>query len=378
MTRAGESPGPSPSTATGSSSQDTPEGRWGLLLINLGTPDSTRIPDVRRYLREFLSDERVLDISPAKRAFVLNAFILPFRPKQAAEAYEQVWTERGSPLLFHGHDLVEKVQKRVGADVPVKLAMRYQNPPIASVLEQFRKNAIDRIVVVPLFPQYSSAAWGSAVEKVVVEAAKAWDVPSLQIVPPFYDHPAFLDAFAAVAQPVLDDFRPDHTLLSFHGLPERHCQKSDASGGEHCLRSEDCCDQIVPANRNCYRAQCFATARGIATRLGLEEEAWTITFQSRLGRDPWIRPYTDEVVVERAKSGVKRLAILSPAFVADCLETLEELAIRAREDFQEHGGEELRLIPSLNSTDVWADALVQIVRENSALGARKATQPGVV
>jgi ferrochelatase len=341
--------------------------------VNLGTPDSTSVADVRRYLREFLSDPRVLDISPVLRSFLLNVVILPRRPKESAAAYRQIWTERGSPLLFHGQDLVAKVKVRLGDDVPVELAMRYQNPSIASALERFRDNGVDRVVVLPLFPQYSSAAWGSAVEKVFAEASRLWNVPAVHVVPPFYDHPGFLDAFAGVARPVIQDLEPEMVLMSFHGLPERHCIKSDTSGGAHCLRSDSCCERIVEANRNCYRAQCFATAQGLVERLGLSEDGHVVTFQSRLGRDPWIRPYTDEVVVELAKKGVKKVAILSPAFVADCLETLEELAIRASEDFRKHGGEELRLVPSLNSEDAWADAVVRIVRENSALGVTTTT-----
>ena len=349
------------------SAQENVANRWGLLLVNLGTPDSTRVPDVRKYLKEFLSDPRVLDISAPVRSLVLNLFILPFRPKQSAEAYEKVWTQRGSPLLFHGLDLVEKVRAHLPG-VPTELGMRYQSPSIASALQKMRADGVDRIVVLPLFPQYSSAAWGSAVEKVFAEASKLWNVPSIQVIPPFYDHPQFLDTFAGVARPVIDALKPDKVLMSFHGLPERHCTKSDESGGQHCFKTDSCCDTIVPANRSCYRAQCFQTANGIASRLGLGDDEFQITFQSRLGRDPWIRPYTDEVVNDLAKAGVKKIAILSPAFVADCLETLEELAIRALEDFQKHGGEELRLVPSLNSEDAWVETVLTLLREKSVLG----------
>ena len=341
--------------------------RHGLLLVNLGTPDAPRTPDVRRYLREFLSDPRVFDMHPAKRGLILNLFILPFRPRQSAEAYRKIWTERGSPLLFHGEDLAAKLRRRLGPEVPIALGMRYQSPSIASALGSLCRAGTDRIVVVPLFPQYSSAAWGSAVEKVFDEAGRLWNVPALEVVPPFYDHPAYLDAVAAVARDAGAGFEADYTLMSFHGLPERQVTKSDRSGGGHCLR-EGCCATIVEANRYCYRAQCFATARGIAERLGLAEGQWEVTFQSRLGGDPWIRPFTDERVLELARDGVGRVAVLSPAFVADCLETLEELAIRAREDFAANGGGELRLIPSLNSEEVWVDALLEIVNEAAALG----------
>jgi ferrochelatase len=337
----------------------------GLLLVNLGTPDSPDVPDVRRYLREFLSDPRVLDTSAVLRQLVLNLFILPFRPKQSSEAYRQIWTERGSPLLFHGKDLVAKIQSRLGDGVPVALAMRYQNPSIARALADFRRDGVDSIAVLPLFPQYSSAAWGSAVEMVFKEASKLWNVPSIQVVPPFYDHSGYLEAFADVARPVLEGLQPDAVVMSFHGLPERHCVKSDESDGRHCFQSPDCCETIVSANRNCYRAQCFATARGLGARLGISDEIMHVCFQSRLGRDPWIRPYTDEVILALARSGTRRVAVLSPAFVADCLETLEEIGIRARQDFLKHGGEELELVPSLNATDRWVEAIITMLVETT-------------
>ena len=343
--------------------------RWGLLLVNLGTPDAPDTPAVRRYLREFLSDPRVLDVGAVTRAFVLNLLILPFRPRQSAEAYRKVWTERGSPLLFHGLDLVEKVRSLVGDATQVELAMRYQNPSVTVALERFRAAGIDRIVVFPLFPQYSSSAFGSAVEEVFRVASRLWNVPTLQVVPPFYDHPEFVESFAAVAKPHLGKFQPDKVVMSFHGLPERQVVKSDESGS-HCLRSLTCCDEIVSANRNCYRAQCFATARSLAAHLELEPERYEVTFQSRLGRrTPWISPYTDHRIVELPQEGVRRVAVMCPAFVADCLETLEEIGLRASDDFRSAGGEELSLVPSLNSDDRWAEAVVRIGRESSASGA---------
>jgi ferrochelatase len=344
--------------------------RAGLLLINLGTPDSPNPRDVRPYLREFLSDPRVIDIAAWKRWLILNLFILPFRPKASGEAYEKIWTDRGSPLLFHTRDLAAKVQDRFGASVLVDLAMRYGRPSIPEALDRFREAGVDRIVVFPLYPQYSSAATGSSVEKAFLHAGERWNTPFLQVVPPFYDQPAFLDACAAVARPVIGRLHPERVLFSFHGIPERQCRKGDDTGA-HCLAREDCCARIVQANRNCYRAQCFASARAIAERLGIPEDRSVVSFQSRLGREPWIRPYTDEVVVSLAREGVKRAAILSPAFVADCLETIEELGMRAAERFVENGGEVLELVPSLNATDAWADAVVRLARDASGwLGER--------
>jgi ferrochelatase len=339
--------------------------RVGLLLVNLGTPDSTQVGDVRRYLDEFLSDPRVIDIPAWRRWLLLNLIILRFRPRKSAEAYEKIWTERGSPLLFHTQDLAAKVTRRFGDGAVVEYAMRYGNPSIPAALDRFKKSAVDRIVVFPLYPQYSSAATGSSIEKVVGDASRFWNTPFIQVVPPFYEHKAFIDACVGVARPAFEEADWERVIFSFHGLPERHCLKSDETGA-HCLKSASCCDRIVEANRNCYRAQCFATARGIASGLGVPEERRIICFQSRLGRTPWIRPYTDEVVVDLARGGVKRALILSSAFVADCLETIEELGIRAVDSFQGAGGERLRLVPSLNADDRWADGVVALARETSA------------
>ncbi len=335
----------------------------GVLLVNLGTPDSTSTGDVRRYLREFLSDPRVIDINPLARWLLLNLIILPFRPAKSAEAYKEIWTERGSPLLFHGLDLAEQVGKRMGSGYRVALAMRYGNPSIPDVIDRLVADGVERIVVLPLFPQYSSAATGSALDRVYQVAGEAWNVPAIEAVPAFYDHESFIGAFAAVARPHLEAFNPDFVLFSYHGVPERHVQKSDPSG-QHCLRKPDCCAAIGPANRYCYRAQCFASTRALVNALALEDGAYETSFQSRLGKTPWIKPYTDELLPELVNRGVKRLAVMCPAFVADCLETIEEIGMRAKEDWVEAGGEDLLLVPSLNSEGVWADAVVRLVKES--------------
>jgi protoporphyrin/coproporphyrin ferrochelatase len=333
----------------------------GLLLINLGTPDEPETAAVRRYLRQFLSDPRVIDINPLGRWLLLNLIILPTRPAKSAHAYRQIWdATRGSPLLSHSEDLTARVRARLGAGWQVELAMRYGKPSIEEGLAKMRAAGVDRIVVLPLFPQYASSSTGSAVEEAFRIAGAAWNVPALSIVDAFYEHPGFLDAFAAVGRPVIEALRADHVLFSFHGLPERQIQKSDESG-RHCLQSAGCCDQIGTANRNCYRAQSYATARGIASRLGLEAERWSVSFQSRLGRTPWIKPYTDVVLDELAARGIKRLAVYCPAFVADCLETLEEIGMRARDQFRAKGGEELVLVPSLNSSEPWVEAVIDLV-----------------
>lgn len=338
-----------------------PSTRIGVLPVNVGTPDAPHPPEVRRFLREFLGDPRVFDVSPALRWFLLNFVILPFRPRRSAEAYEKVWTPEGSPLLVHGRRFEGALQAALGEGFRVVLAMRYQTPSIRAAFETFRVEGIDRVVVLPLFPQFASATTGTVLEEAYRVAAGAWNTPHLRAVAPYYDHEGVIDAFGAVGEPILREIRPDHVLFSFHGLPERQVRKSDDSG-RHCLASDDCCARIVAANRNCYRAQCFATASLLASRLGLPADRWTVTFQSRLGRDPWIRPYTDETVVSLARAGVRRIAAFSPAFVADCLETIEEIGMQARASFLDHGGEEFRLVPSLNAHPRWIETAAQLVR----------------
>lgn len=334
--------------------------RAGVLLINLGTPDAPDTASVRRYLREFLHDPKVIDLHPVGRFLLVEGAILPTRPAQSAKAYRKIWTDAGSPLRVHSEALTRALQERLGNEVPVELGMQYGNPSIAAALGRLQARGVERLVVAPLFPQFATSSTGSSLEKVYRAVAAQWPMPALSTLPPFYAHPAFLDAFAAVARPQLAAFAPDHVLFSFHGLPERHMRKVDLSGA-HCLQSAECCARIVEANRYCYRAQCFATARGLALRLGLEPARQTVSFQSRLGRTPWIKPYTDLVLPELAKQGVKRLAVMCPAFVADCLETLEEIGIRGAEQWRGLGGEALTLVTSLNATVPWVEALTAML-----------------
>ncbi len=341
----------------------------GLLLCNLGTPDDPSPGSVRRYLREFLADPRVLDINPVGRWALLNLIILPLRPRKSAAAYRQIWTDRGSPLLTNSQDLTAAVRARLGDDWVVELGMRYQRPSIASALDKLRASGADRIVVFPLYPQYSASSTGSSVEEVFRVAARPWVTPTLSFIEPFYDDPGFIEAFAERGRPILQAEHPDHVLFSFHGLPERHMRKADPTGS-HCLAAAGCCDRLVAANRHCYRAQCFATARALGARLGWPEQSSSISFQSRLGRTPWIRPYTDVVLTELAAQGKKRVVVFCPAFVADCLETLEEIGIRAQRDFVAAGGERLTLVPSLNASTSWVDAVVGLVgRQAERFGA---------
>ncbi|MCW5803524.1 MAG: ferrochelatase [Deltaproteobacteria bacterium] len=338
--------------------------RHGLLLLNLGTPDEPTTPAVRRYLREFLGDPRVLDINPVGRSLLLNLIILPRRPARSAEAYRMIWDkERGSPLLYHSRDLAAAVAKKLGSAWAVELVMRYGSPSIESGLAALEQAGVDRIVVLPLFPQYASSSTGTAVARVMELARERWNVPALDFVPAFFDDPGFLDAFAAVGAPALAAAKPDHVLFSFHGLPVRQIVKTDKAGS-HCFKSDACCDTL--ANPHCYRAQSYATARSLARQLELPPETYTVCFQSRLGRTPWIQPYTDVVIEELAKKGVKRLAVFCPAFVADCLETVEEIGMRAVEQWKAAGGEELVLVPSLNATPRWVDAVAAMAERHAA------------
>jgi ferrochelatase len=331
----------------------------GLLLLNLGTPDDPQVPAVRRYLRQFLSDPRVIDIHPIARWLLLNLVILPFRPAKSAEAYRTIWTERGSPLLFYTRDLAERVQHELGAGWRVAVGMRYGRPAADQALAELHLAGCSPIHVLPLYPQYASASTGTALEQIYAAAARYPVTPVLRVLPDFYQDPRFIEPAAALARPVVP--HADHVLFSFHGLPERQVKASDFSGS-YCLATAACCDQLGLANRSCYRAQCFATARALARTLDLPPERTSVAFQSRLGRTPWIRPYTDEVIPELARRGVRRLAVLCPSFTADCLETIEEIGARGVEQFRQAGGEHLDLVPCVNADPAWARGVADMAR----------------
>jgi ferrochelatase len=333
----------------------------GALLVNLGTPDAPQTRDVRRYLREFLSDPYVLDMHPAGRFLLLYGIILPFRPARSAEAYRKIWTDRGSPLMVHSLDLLESVRAVMEPEVPVELAMRYGNPSIAHGLRALRERGVNRVVALPLYPQFAASTTESVTVELHAAAARENTDQEIVSLPAFYDQPGFIRAFAEVGRPVLETAKPDHVLMSYHGLPERQVLKADSSG-THCLRSETCCAEIAAVNAGCYRAQCYATSRLLAAELGLAAGAHSVSFQSRLGRTPWIRPYTDHVLGALAGKGVRRIAVFCPAFVADCLETLEELGIRGRRQFLAAGGEAFTLVPSLNAHPAWVRTVTGMLR----------------
>jgi ferrochelatase len=333
----------------------------GILISNLGTPDGPTPEPVKRYLAQFLMDPSVVDIPFLARWLLVYGIILQTRPKKSAEAYQKIWTDRGSPLLFHTLDLAERLREQVPSHVVVEAGMRYGNPSIESAVDRLVAAGVSQILFLPLYPQYSLAATYSSVEefKRVLKAKQCTIAHT--IIEDFWSDEGFLDAFVAVGKPVLASHQIDHVLFSFHGIPERHVRKTDLSGGSHCLQSQTCCEKLVEANSKCYRAQSFHTAYRLAEKLGLRREQYSVSFQSRLGRTPWIQPYTDIVLDELVEKGVKRLAVYCPSFVADCLETLEEIQMRGFEQFKEKGGEHLVLIPSLNSSSEWTEAVQKMV-----------------
>ncbi len=332
----------------------------GLLLVNVGTPDSFEPEAVARYLGEFLMDPLVVDLPWPARYALVNWAIVPRRSVASGKLYEKVWTEEGSPLLVNGRDLQKALQTRL-PNVKVELAMRYGNPGFA---EAFSRLAVKKLVVFPLYPQYSLAATMSSEVAAREEATRIGFKGEMVFVRPFYSDAGFLAAFAdriraGLAEPW------DKLVFSYHGLPERQVKRT-APGA--CLFNEGCCAAITDENQNCYRAQCFETSRKLAGLLSLPKDKYVTSFQSRLGRTPWIKPHSDVLYTELPKQGVRRLVVASPSFVADCLETLEEIAIRGKESFLAAGGESLRLVPSLNASPKWADAAADLVRRALELG----------
>jgi ferrochelatase len=335
--------------------------KTGVLLLNLGTPRSPRPAHVRAYLREFLSDPRVLDMPAIVRWPLVNLVIAPFRAPRSAELYRKIWGPEGSPQLVHGEALAAALEAELGPSHSVRLGMRYGQPSLETALGSLLAAGAERIVAVPLFPQYASSSLGSGLQKLFELAGGLNNVPPIDALGEFYDAPGFVAALAEIARPRLAAFRPDHVLFSYHGLPERHVRASDRSGS-HCLRSPDCCSAIGFANARCYRAQCLATTRALVAALGLAPGTHSFAFQSRLGRDPWIQPHTDVRLPELARAGVKRLAVLCPSFAADCLETLEEIGVRGRAQWEAAGGEALELVPCANAHPAFVSFLAGRIR----------------
>jgi protoporphyrin/coproporphyrin ferrochelatase len=333
----------------------------GILLVNLGTPDAPTRSAVYRYLQEFLLDPRVIDIHPLARNLLVRGIIAPFRSGKSAEAYRELWTEQGSPLKIYGERLTAQVQQLLGPEYLVRLAMRYQQPSIASGIADLMRAKVSKIKVFTLFPQYASATVGSVHEEVMRVLSGQQVIPALEFVSSYPDWPAMVEIFAQNARRY-DLSSYDHILFSYHGVPQRHLRKADAF--QHCLQRPDCCQTLTPTNQFCYSAQCYATTRAIANALNIKPEQYTVCFQSRLGRDPWTQPYTVRVIEQLAKErGAKRLLVFCPAFTADCLETTIEIGAEYREDFEKWGGQHLDLVESLNDSPQWAKAVATLLAE---------------
>lgn len=330
-----------------------------VLLINLGTPDSPSVPDVRKYLTQFLNDPRVIDINPVSRFILVNGIIVPFRAKKSAKLYEQIWTKEGSPLLIHGHNLQKKLQKELGDDYIVEFGMRYQNPSIPAAIERLKKANISSLTVVPLYPQYATSSTTSSIEE-TKRALKKWtNAPPVKYVQNFFDDKGFINAFVEKAKKYnLNDY--DYFVFSYHGLPERQITKASFEFSDGSCKIGSCCDVITDKNRLCYRANCFATTRALVKELNIPEGKYQSTFQSRLD-DKWLKPYSDKVIEELGKKGHKKILVFSPAFVADCLETIYEIGVEYDEIFKHNGGNKVQLVESLNDSDTWVKALKEII-----------------
>jgi ferrochelatase len=326
--------------------------RKGVLLINLGSPDEPTAPAVRRYLNEFLTDPYVIDIPAPFRQMLVYGLISPRRAPNSAHAYRKVWRKEGSPLVHYTRSFSEKVAGTLKDKYEVRWAMRYGQPSLAQVCAGWD---VEEILVIPLYPQYAESSTRTALEAARKILPSHIQVKTLE---DFYSRTEFIQTQAEIIQSELDSFQPDHLLLSFHGLPEHHMSKLHPS---HCFSSAACCDTISPQNSKCYRAQSMFTARALTKDLSFPSEKITVSFQSRLGRRPWIKPYTDIVIDELVAKGVRKLAVACPSFVADCLETLEEIQMRLREQFVTAGGEQLKLIPSLNDNAVWVQRFSKMV-----------------
>ena len=332
----------------------------GVLLVNLGSPDSPEPKDVKPYLEEFLMDERVIDVPKWLRTFLVKGIILNTRPKRSAKAYKKIWWEEGSPLIVLSERLQNKVQEL--SSVPIALAMRYGKPSIASGLAELHEKGVDEVLLVPLYPQHAMATTETIV--VLAEQLRAKHYPQMQFthLPAFYKHPDYVRVLSNSIQEFLQQKEWEHILFSYHGVPERHIRKSDVTKS-HCAIDGQCCQTPSKAHQYCYRHQCYETTRLVAEYLELKPGTYSTSFQSRLAGDKWLQPYTDKTVENFAKNGTQKMAIVTPAFVSDCLETLEEIGMEAAEEFEENGGEKLHVVPCINDRDDWVKVLSRWIDE---------------
>jgi protoporphyrin/coproporphyrin ferrochelatase len=334
-----------------------------IVLMNLGSPDSTEVKDVKRYLDEFLMDERVIDKPWLLRALLVKGIIVPFRAPKSAEAYKTIWTEKGSPLIVISKELGDALKKEIPD--PVFIAMRYGNPGVKDAFDEIVNNypGIEEVIAVPMYPHYAMSSYETAVVSAEDIYRKGNYNFRLTTIKPYYNNEDYINALAESIRPFIEtDY--DQVLFSYHGVPERHILKGDITGN-HCLTVADCCDVPSPAHQYCYRHQCWTTTKLVTERLGIPKEKYGFSFQSRLGKDPWLQPYTSKRLAELPKEGVKKVVVACPAFVSDCLETLEEIAIEGREIFMHNGGEAFEIIPCLNVHPLWVAALSKWIREYS-------------
>ena len=328
-----------------------------ILLVNLGSPKSLSTDDVREYLREFLSDDKVIDLPKVIQQFILRAFILPFRPAKAKKAYEKIWQKEGSPLIINTQKIANSLSKKTGWSVDI--AMRYQHPSIADKIKLYKKESIEQVTIIPLYPHSAMSTTQTTIEEINRIASEVYPEMDVNFVKPFYDDSNYINALANSIRPHVKNL--DKIVFSYHGIPERHVDKVYLDG-KPCA-DHSCEDEINSLNANCYKATCYATTRLLVKALKLKEGSYSTCFQSRLGRDPWLQPYTDHTIEKLGKEGKKRVLVFSPAFVADCLETTIEIGEEYLELFQEHGGKEIQLVPSLNDNDDWAEGLYKIIKD---------------
>jgi len=334
----------------------------GVLLVNVGSPDSPAVKDIKRYLREFLMDERIIDLPYLLRYTLVNGIILNTRPPKTSKAYQKIWWNEGSPLIVITKRLTEKIQQQVS--VPVVMAMRYGNPNIASGLQQLHDQGVDEVLLMPLYPQYAMATT-QTIEVFAQQLVKK-QFPKMKLIkfPAFFHRSEYIEALAEVTRKYLENNPCDHLLFSYHGVPERHLRKtSPTPAHKNIVENTSCCNPYSEEGKYCYRRHCFETTRLLVEKLGLQKGTYSQSFQSRLGIDKWITPFTSDKITQLAQQGVKKLAVITPAFVADCVETLEEIEMVGGQTFRENGGEEFKMIPCLNDSDLWVQALSKWINE---------------
>ncbi|MFC2466792.1 MAG: ferrochelatase [Capnocytophaga endodontalis] len=335
----------------------------GVLLVNVGSPDSPAVKDIKRYLREFLMDERIIDLPYLLRYTLVNGIILNTRPPKTSKAYQKIWWNEGSPLIVITKRLTEKIQQQVS--VPVVMAMRYGNPNIASGLQQLHDQGVDEVLLMPLYPQYAMATT-QTIEVFAQQLVKK-QFPKMKLIkfPAFFHRSEYIEALAEVTRKYLENNPCDHLLFSYHGVPERHLRKtSPTPAHKNIVENTSCCNPYSEEGKYCYRSHCFETTRLLAEKLELKENTYSQSFQSRLGNDKWITPFTADKIAQLAQQGVKKLAVITPAFVTDCVETLEEIEMAGGKTFRENGGEEFKMVPCLNDSNLWVQALVTWIRNN--------------